>query len=240
MNDLMQYADYVIIVIAAGLLVLFGSYVRKHPDSGGKAVLLFKHLTNLVVYLYNRQVISKKYANAATAIGPHLEDLVNNGFKDDETTRELIGKIAAQAYLVYDDDVGPARAEAIAKAAYVVLLENQDIATNIRYLLDQKYSSLEVQKLTLLLIDAIGQFFNMKDKLEDQFFKDIIYALNQCLMSIKKGGVGKKSVERIGEILFRLHKISRAYGKLKDARKPITKREFYEKVYRIIALLFSQ
>jgi len=155
--------------------------------------------------------------------------------------KKQVAKFIEESYLQIYASRGKARddkAEKVALASYTLLLSNEDIRDTVISLIKKNYKDLEVRKITLIAIDTFGELFTLENKLESEYFQHLIYAINKVLLLLRDSGTNKKNVKKIGAILFRLYKLTRAYKYLKGARG-LTKSEFYAKFQEIIGKLPS-
>jgi len=152
--------------------------------------------------------------------------------------RKHIAEIVSSAYttLLPEEEWGEEQ-ERIATAAYVALINNQEIKDLVVSLLINKdYKNLEVRKATYLAIDILGEIVDLSDDLGQEYFQHLIYGINKSLVRIREHGLNRDNLKKIVSILYRVYKLSRAYRHLRTIDK-MTKEEFYEKVSSGLSLI---
>ena len=187
--------------------------------------------------LYNDRLLSAHYKQMIETAADEvavIDDLWKPGLTLDQH-RELIVAASISYYRRVFDDPGKDEAfyRKLAAAMTEIMRHSDDLVYNFVYFSHKNFYGIEVKKLTLILIDVFGQLFDLKDKLDAQYFKHLIYGLNQCLVSLRINGTNDKSVKRMGAVLFRLYKLTKAYHSLKSDQF-LSEKEFYEKAARIL------
>jgi hypothetical protein len=117
----------------------------------------------------------------------------------------------------------------------MALLSHKEIFDTVKAL--DNHEDLEVKKATLVAIDVLGVFFDLKDKLAKEYFQHLIYGINKCLLLLRDGGTGKRSLKKVASTLWRVYKLTKAYKYL-QGRKNLTEEEFYAKVSSTFDALF--
>lgn len=119
-------------------------------------------------------------------------------------------------------------------AGLSVVTREDLLSDNISYILNNKRSKLEVKKLTLLVIDTLGLLFNLEDELESEYYQHLVYAFNKIVRILRDNDSKEKALTDSGEVLFRVYKLTKAYGYLKS-RKSLSREQFYEKLKSILS-----
>lgn len=127
-------------------------------------------------------------------------------------------------------------AERIASVIFAMLVANKELHDTITALLHKHPENVEVKRLTVLAIDVFGSVFDLKDKLNYQYYEHLIYAINKCLLILREDGLSERTLKRSGAVLFRLYKLTMAYNRLKS---PQTIQGIHKDVQKIFDLLFS-
>jgi len=118
--------------------------------------------------------------------------------------------------------------ERIAVAAYVALINNDEIWNLVRAL-SRSGVDLDVKKATYLVIDVFGELVDRSDKLGRKYLQQVVYGINKSLIIIRDHGTNKKSLKKVTSILFRIYKLSRAY-RHRRFLGDMSKEDFYDKV----------
>tara|TARA_Y100000593_G_scaffold59255_1_gene109833 strand:+ start:221 stop:511 length:291 start_codon:yes stop_codon:yes gene_type:complete len=71
---------------------------------------------------------------------------------------------------------------------------------------------MDVRSLTFAIQLMADDILNLHNKLDNDMFNHISYVSNRCLMILKKKGANRKTLEQCGKYLFRLRKVTKAYG----------------------------
>jgi hypothetical protein len=111
-----------------------------------------------------------------------------------------------------------------------------ELNDNLMFVVAGHYERLDVRKLTVLMIDVLKQFFDLKDKLSSDYFKQLIFGLNKALILLRNNGVTEHNLKEIYKTLFRVYRLTQSYTSL-QRNKHLTEKEFYAKVAAILARL---
>jgi len=217
-------------------------FIRKGYISMGSLRKYWPKARAYIYRLYSKNVIDRKYSAKLLAAVDEVFVLLSV-IDDPKTDEEKAADVATVIYHYYrilnpEDKDNAKKAKATANAVYLVLLNNKELLYNIRAIGQKHYGDIEVKKLTLLSIDTIGAFFNLKNKLDSEFFQHIIYGINKCLLIIRDRGVNKNDIDDLGAVMFRMYKLASAYGMLKGSQK-MSKEAFYAKVTVLISRLIA-
>lgn len=159
--------------------------------------------------------------------------LVRTALLDNSDNEEELKK-AIQTLIVsaVGKELLPKEAVAIQRmneVMYQLLTTDFEFRKNVAFILNDDWHNIDVRNITLLLISTVGQFFDLKNDLSQQYFKQLIYGINLILMELKDKGLNKDSVERSLSVLIRLYRLTQAYKSL-HITKNISVKEYREKI----------
>ena len=223
----------VVLFVVAWLLV-------RYPEAR-KLVPLVDSIFELVTITVDHWRLGRKYSDLAV-YGSRSAGLVYALSLEGTDLREAKTKVADFGSNIYEDykpgteGLTKEQARRVSAASYMALLSRQNILDTVKSL--SNHESIEVRKATFVAIDVLGEFFDMKDKLANEYFQHLIYGLNKCLLLLRDKGTGRKNLKAVTATLWRVYKITRAYKYLQD-RKNLTKEEFYAKVSSTFDTLFN-
>lgn len=81
---------------------------------------------------------------------------------------------------------------------------------------------MDVRKMTLAVQLLASQKFNLRNQLDNDMFNHISYVTNRILMLLKKEGIGKANLVKMGKYLWRLLRVTQAYN---HKRRDVTLQE---------------
>lgn len=129
-----------------------------------------------------------------------------------------------------------ARIEVWINSTNLLLEAHPDLNDNLMFIIEGHFEKLDVRKLTILLIDVFKQYFDLKDKLSSDYFKQLIFGLNKALLLLRSGGVKESNLKEIYKTLFRVYRLTQSYASLQK-NKHLTEKEFYEKIAVLLTRL---
>jgi hypothetical protein len=131
-----------------------------------------------------------------------------------------------------------AEVESLAKAIAFIFEARNELKENLSYIIDRDFHLLEVKKLTLLFIDVLGNFYNLREDLDRVHFEQITVGLNKILLLLRDGGPGKENLKKVYATTFRIYKLTKAYRSLKSSKR-LTEAQFYGKLKKIFDTFLS-
>lgn len=207
-SDLRKYLPGLRGVLQAGVLTVdYWGFKRSYSD-GAKVLLRYTNLSETL-----------------SVVGTDLRQ-----------ARKKVASFVRDAYeTFYPGRERDVAVERLAAASYMMLLSHEELLAVVASLHNHK--DLEVRKATYIAIDVLGEMFDLKDDLSQEYFQHLIYGINKSLVLLKKSGYDKKTLKKVTSTLWRVYKLTKAYNYL-QGRKNLTKEEFYAKVSGVFGTLF--
>ncbi len=236
--------DYIIVAVLTLLVLALVWLFKKWPDVRLVVANITAALPRYILQLNQNRLISDRYArvhyDAAAAIHRISSNPESFGEEKGEEFMESVSAVVSVLHLTAFDPsnrtgMTEEQIKRFSKAIQMLVWSNEDIAVNFRHVVANRFQDIEVKKVTLVFIDVLGQLFDLENDLDVEFFQHVIYALNLVLLQLRDSGTSTKAIKEIGRVLFRLYKLTKAYGYLKSTRE-MTPEEFYEKVKRTIGV----
>jgi hypothetical protein len=78
--------------------------------------------------------------------------------------------------------------------------------------LNKAFGQMDVRRLTEVVMLLANSKLDLNNKLDNDLFNHITYVSNQSLILLKKQGVNKDSLTKIGKLFWRLANVLQAYN----------------------------
>lgn len=196
-------------------------------------------LASMLIFSLEYWGFNRKYANEVSLAlkGLRLSAVLSTGDPETRESREAVKQFVRASYAVAypgkkltEEEVRAASAGYMLVMAYPELLVTLESFRNL--------PDLEVRKATYILIDVLGELFDLQEKLSRVYFQHLIYGLNKCLLLLREKGTTKRNLKNVCATLFRVYQLTRAYKSL-HGKKTMSEAEFYAKVLYMLNTVFG-
>ena len=219
----------IIIAATVGLFIRFD--LHKH-------LFLFTWIFDLIEKTVYYWSISPRYRALATSTSMLVDvvSTVRSTGNQGQEVRQKIDTILRMSPHIIDGVIYSEEDRQRVAAAIHMLLEHR--TTLFRTVASLEHSkSIDVKSITLIVIDTLGELFNLKDKLDRSLFEHIVYVINRSLLSLRDKGYSKKAYEDITFYLFRLRALIRGYYIQKKYKKGLSEEEFRKRLDEVFSTI---
>lgn len=224
---------FLISLIAGGGLVLFVRYpwLKKYIPF----ILWVAKTIRISVDHWNAR---KAYKDAAQVLERYTILVELYSFStSSEMSEKWFAKFVRDTYeRVFAGTGNKEEAERISNAMFTLLVNHKNVIESLQSLHDPE--NIDVQRMTLIFIDFLGEFFTLTNKTDRLFYEQMVVGINRVLLKLKSGGWDKKTINDISAILWRMFQLVRAYKQSLNLTN-LSRIEFEKKMQDALSILLS-